>query len=141
MGRIIAGLGRGVVAVVAAAALAGCGAAVDDAADDGAVADDGGSDDGATGDATGGESVVEVEGLAFGEPSLTVAAGTTVVWRNIDGVPHTATAGTPDGTTGEFDVSIPGGGEAATTLTEPGTYPYFCEIHPSMTAELVVTEG
>ena len=114
--------------LVAGALLAGCGGDGAEPADD-------------AGDGGGGEAVVEVEGLAFTTPSISVAAGTTVVWRNADGVPHTATAGSPDGATGEFDVSIPAEGEGSTAVDEPGTYAYYCTIHPSMTAELVVTDG
>ena len=81
---------------------------------------------------------VTVRELAFQDASVTVPAGTAVTWTNEDSVAHTVTSGTPDETTGVFDEPLPAGGQATVTVEEPGTYAYFCEIHPSMTAELVV---
>jgi plastocyanin len=81
---------------------------------------------------------VVVRDIAFQEPSITVQAGTPVTWSNEDGVAHTVTAGTPEESTGEFDEELPAGGEVQVTLDDPGTYAYWCRIHPSMTAEVVV---
>jgi plastocyanin len=70
--------------------------------------------------------------------TVTVAAGTTVTFVNEDDVPHTATsgAGEPDGT---FDLDLPGAGGSATfTFDEPGSYDYYCRVHPSMTAVVEV---
>lgn len=79
---------------------------------------------------------------------LEVDAGTTVVWTNTDEIFHSVTAGTPDnpmpglfdgGTDGRDD---PPGGHPesfAFTVTEPGTYQYFCTRHPTaMSGTLVV---
>ncbi|MFO7779006.1 MAG: plastocyanin/azurin family copper-binding protein [Nitriliruptoraceae bacterium] len=139
---------------LALVALAGCGSGeVDDteepAAEEPAEGTDGDAGDAGDGDAgdadvdeqedasTSAPTVV-VRDIAFQEPSLTVAAGTTVTWSNEDGVGHTVTSGTPDAPTEVFDEELPSGTEVQITLDEPGTYAYWCRIHPSMTAEVVV---
>ena len=79
-----------------------------------------------------------VRDIAFQEPSVTVQAGTPVTWSNEDAVGHTVTSGTPEEPTEVFDEDLPDGGEVQVTLDEPGTYAYWCRIHPQMTAEVVV---
>lgn len=84
------------------------------------------------------------ESLRFDPPQLEVAAGTTVLVANVGGKPHTYTA--EDGSFGT-DVMTPGpeggrfaGTNATITLSEPGTFAVFCEIHPeAMRGEVVVT--
>lgn len=108
------------------------------AAEDGvteAPADDAADD--AT-EAAGEGPTVTVRDIAFQEQSVTVAAGTPVTWVNEDSVAHTVTSGTPDDATDVFDEELPAEGEVSITVDEPGTYPYWCRIHPNMTAELVV---
>jgi len=83
-------------------------------------------------EAPGGETVQAPIG-GFTLPSLTVAVGATVVWSNADGVPHTATA--RDGT---FDSGILNDNRYEFTFTEAGTFAYFCEVHPTMEAEIIV---
>lgn len=66
--------------------------------------------------------------------TLTVAAGTKVTWKNKDPEEHTATA-----ENGLFDGYLPGGGgEFTFTFNEPGTYKYYCDPHPIMTATVIV---
>lgn len=93
--------------------------------------------DGGT-EAAGEGPTVTVQDIAFQEQSVSAAAGTPVTWVNEDTVAHTVTAGSPDEPTGEFDEPLPADGEVTITVDEPGTYPYFCAVHPQMTAELVV---
>jgi len=86
-----------------------------------------------------GDEVV-VEGFRFSPQQLEVTTGTTVVWRNNDGINHTATAGQPDAVDGNFDVEMPEAGTSGEhTFDEPGTYAYFCRFHESMTGEIIVT--
>jgi nitrite reductase (NO-forming) len=75
---------------------------------------------------------------------LTVAVGTTVRWTNLDGVAHTVTSGTSDGTAGSPDGIFDSGffeeGETFTyTFTEEGSFPYFCTPHPWMKGTVTVT--
>jgi plastocyanin len=75
---------------------------------------------------------IVISGMAF-SGATTVSVGDTIEIVNNDEVPHTWTA--EDGT---FDVSV-GPGETATyTFEEAGEFPYFCEIHPSMTGTIIV---
>lgn len=77
---------------------------------------------------------VSIADFAFGGATV-VQPGEQITVSNVDGTPHTMTA-----KNGSFDTGIIGGG-AATTLTmptEPGTYQYFCSLHPSMVAEITV---
>ena len=76
--------------------------------------------------------------IAFDPPEITITAGESVTWRNVDIVPHTATSGNP----GEQDAGsifrVPGsgllgGGQSAShTFDEPGEFVYFCQVHPIM---------
>lgn len=90
------------------------------------------AEDGAAGPA------VLVRDVTFQDQSVTVQAGTPVTWNNEDTFDHTVTSGTPGEPTGVFDQDLPAGGQVSITVDEPGTYVYWCEIHPNMTAELVV---
>jgi plastocyanin len=99
-----------------------------------------------TGDAT----LTILEGSATqGNPdyqpdSLTVKQGDRIVVDNADAMPHTVTNGegpsdTDSGTL--FDTSIINGGESAVIDTagiEPGTYNYYCTVHPYMTGSLTI---
>lgn len=65
----------------------------------------------------------------------TVAVGQTVAWHNAAGTTHTATANGGTFNTG----NIGGGGTSAKiTMSTPGSFPYHCSIHPTMTGTLVV---
>jgi plastocyanin len=76
-----------------------------------------------------------------------VPAGNSIVWNNEDTVPHTATSGTgaQDPNSAQlFDTGIVNGGEESPAVqlqgaSEGQTIPYYCIIHPYMTAELTVT--
>ena len=80
------------------------------------------------------EVAIDIVDFAFVPATIEVPVGTTVTWTNQDGAPHTATA--DDGT---FDSgTLEQGGSFSFTFEEAGTYPYHCEIHPNMTAVIVV---
>ena len=85
----------------------------------------------AAGAAAGG--TVKMAGLAFAPGTLTVAKGSTVVFDNDDTAPHTVTARSGGVDSGVLDP----GKRFSTTVTEG--FDYFCQIHPSMTAKIVVT--
>jgi len=83
-----------------------------------------------------GGSAVAIDNFAFVPANLSVASGTTVTWTNQDDTPHTVSA--DDGRT--FDSSAFGRGKTfQVTAGAPGTYPYFCRIHPFMKGTLTVT--
>ena len=91
---------------------------------------------------TEGGITVVVEALSFPDQFVTVTAGQPVTFDNRDSVAHTVTAGTPDDSqddaAGAFDTDLPAGGEVTITVDDPGTYPFFCEIHQGSTGRLVV---
>ena len=77
---------------------------------------------------------VRISGFAFAPADLTIAPGDTVVWRNADLAPHTASAVTGDWDTGE----IAGGEAMGVTFEEPGKHRYSCAFHPQMTGRVRV---
>lgn len=127
-----------VLLVTFALAFAGC-TAPDDSMDDGM--DDGGDGGDAGGTMPAGEDNTEthhisIEDFQFGDGSLTITQGDTVVWTNNDSVAHTVDS--TDGT-GELDSgNIAPGATFEWTFDDAGTFEYRCDLHPSMTGEIVV---
>ncbi|MFN3337597.1 MAG: cupredoxin family copper-binding protein [Thermomicrobium sp.] len=81
-------------------------------------------------------TTVEVRIVNFGfEPAeLTVAAGTTVIWRNDSPTTHTVTA-----KNGAFDSGLLEAGQTFSFMfREPGTYEYWCTLHPEMLGRVIV---
>ena len=77
---------------------------------------------------------VRIEEFHFTPATLTVPVGTTVTWTNNDGTLHTVTSATKVFTSAGLD----DGGAFSYTFTSPGTYSYFCKLHPHMTGTIVV---
>jgi len=117
----------------------------------GACSSEGGSEAAATRDDSGIE--LEVVNIAFKPESVRIDTGTEVVWTNLDeSVHHTVTSGTTAGDSvpgvskgkparpdGVFDGDLPdASSEFRFTFDKPGTYTYFCRVHPSMTGEVIV---
>jgi plastocyanin len=92
---------------------------------------------------------VSIDGLAFKPPTITVAAGDTVTWTVTQsiGAQHSVTSGKPGGAdVGKvFDsgfVLQNNGDSYKFTFDTPGTYDYFCQVHPTqMTGTIDVTEA
>jgi plastocyanin len=81
---------------------------------------------------------VEIVDFAYDPDPVQVETGGKVIWQNMDSAPHTATADD-----GSFDTgTLEEGKLKSETFKEPGTYTYFCEIHPSMhgTVEVIDKE-
>ena len=77
---------------------------------------------------------------AFSPSAVTVRAGTTVQWTNMDHVAHTVTMGGHDEMGSGMDSGLMGHmGTFRYTFTEPGTFEYHCDPHPYMTGQVVVT--
>jgi len=81
---------------------------------------------------------VEVADFTFAPPTLTVAVGTTVTWHfDQPSAPHNVVSLT---TPVLFNSGGPKGkGTYSFTFTTAGTYPYLCQIHPTMRGTIVVT--
>jgi plastocyanin len=79
-------------------------------------------------------AVVHIKNFAFVPATLTVPAGTVVTFVNDDDEPHTVTA-----TNKSFDSEGLDKNAAWThAFTKPGSFAYFCELHPMMKGRLVV---
>jgi|GEM_PF-1194576 len=79
---------------------------------------------------------VTIQNFAFSPTTLTVPVGTTVTWTNADSTEHTVTSNTGAwADSGPIEPSH----TFSHTFTKPGTFAYHCEIHPFMTAKIIVT--
>jgi plastocyanin len=76
---------------------------------------------------------VLIKGFRFEPERLEVEAGDTVIWKNQDIVPHTATA-----RKGLDSKQIDAGGSWSYVVKQKGIYPYICTFHPTMKGQLVV---
>src|SRR5258708_37342319 len=74
---------------------------------------------------------VKIDNFSFGPTTLTVAAGTTVTWTNRDDIPHTVVSDDKVFKSKVLDTDE----KFSYTFTRPGTYGYFCSIHPKMTGK------
>lgn len=82
---------------------------------------------------------VIIQNYSFTPKELTISAGTTVTWINIDLYIHTVSAGTPDKISDEFDSGDMGiMGVYRYTFTKPGVYEYYCQPHPYMLGRIIV---
>jgi plastocyanin len=88
----------------------------------------------AAGSALAANGEVEIDQFAFIPQRITVKAGTTVTWINQDDVPHTIASSDKLFKSKALDT----GDKFSFTFTTPGTYAYFCSVHPHMTGAAVV---
>lgn len=86
------------------------------------------------GESNPGSIVVNIDNFSFGSGTLTVPPGTTVTWINRDDVPHTVVSTEKVFASSVLDTDD----KFSYTFTKPGTYPYYCSVHPKMTAKVVV---
>ena len=83
---------------------------------------------------------------AFSPNPIQTKVGDTIIWTNNDSVPHTVTSGTGpnDPNMGkDFDVGISTpispGSTFSHKFTTAGEFPYFCQIHPTMIGNVIVS--
>jgi plastocyanin len=84
------------------------------------------------------QNKIEIKDFAFNPQILTVKAGEKVTWINRDEEPHTIVSvekqfkkSTALDTDQEFSI----------TAGAPGTYTYFCSVHPKMTGTIIVEKS
>jgi amicyanin len=78
---------------------------------------------------------VSIDNFTFNPPTLRVKAGTKVTWTNKDDIPHgIASTGNAFARSQALDTDD----SFSFTFTKPGTYQYFCYIHPHMVGTIVV---
>jgi plastocyanin len=77
---------------------------------------------------------IKIDNFSFTPPTITVKAGTEVTWTNKDDIPHNVVSEDKS-----FKSKVLDTDEKFTyTASKPGTYTYYCSIHPKMTGKLVV---
>jgi len=80
------------------------------------------------------DPAVTIVDFRFSPATITVHVGETVTWVNDGSMPHSATA-----RDGSFNTGILAPGHSAShTFTQPGTFSYFCSVHPFMHGTIVV---
>jgi plastocyanin len=77
---------------------------------------------------------VKIDDFAFAPQHITVKAGTTVTWINDDDIPHTVASSTKLFRSKTLDTED----KFSFSFTTPGSYEYFCSLHPHMTGAIVV---
>jgi plastocyanin len=83
------------------------------------------------------QASVGVDNFSFTTPVITVKPGTAVTWTNHDDIPHTVTA--DDGPPPSFrSHPLDTGDQFARVFDKPGTYHYFCSLHPKMRGTVIV---
>jgi amicyanin len=80
-------------------------------------------------------TTVSIDNFTFTPQTVTVKAGTTVTWTNKDDIPHGIAA---TGNAFKRSNAMDTDDTYSFTFTTPGTYQYFCYIHPHMTGTIVV---
>ena len=86
--------------------------------------------------AAGSAHAVTMANYAFAPAALTVHVGDTVTWTNTDQAPHNVV--TTSGPTSITSPTLATHQSWSFTFTTPGTYKYFCYVHPFMTGTVVV---
>jgi plastocyanin len=79
---------------------------------------------------------IVIGNFTFEPSTLTVPAGTVLTWLNEDDAPHTVIGTDPASPIKSQPLDT--GERYSITLTKPGTYRYFCSLHPHMTGTVVV---
>jgi plastocyanin len=80
------------------------------------------------------EQTVSIKEFMFSPVSITVAPGTTVRWKNLDGEPHTIRSVEATFRSNALDQND----SFTFKFDKPGTYRYVCSIHPQMVGTIVV---
>ena len=85
--------------------------------------------------AGGGQQQVVVDNFSFAPTTTAVPVGSTITWTNRDDVPHNIVS-----TEQKFKSPVLDTDEQFShTFDAPGTYKYYCSIHPKMTGQVVVS--
>lgn len=77
---------------------------------------------------------VTIDNFSFTPATVTVKPGTQITWQNRDDIPHKVVSSDNLFKSKTLDTDD----KFTFTFTQPGTYVYFCSIHPKMTGKIVV---
>jgi plastocyanin len=78
---------------------------------------------------------VTIDNFSFSPTPIAIPVGTTLTWTNHDDVPHTVVS---DDQQQFKSKALDTDEKFSHTFDKPGTYPYFCSIHPKMVAKVIV---
>ena len=93
------------------------------------------ADDGAKSSAGGKVNKIEIKDFMFNPQKITVKSGEKITWVNRDEEPHTVVSvGKKFPKSSGLDTDQ----EYSIVAGAPGTYEYFCSVHPKMTGIIVV---
>jgi plastocyanin len=81
---------------------------------------------------------IEIKDFAFNPQTITVKSGEKITWINRDEEPHTVVS-----VEKQFKKSTALDTDQEFTITAgaPGSYTYFCSVHPKMTGTIVVVKS
>jgi plastocyanin len=84
------------------------------------------------------QNTIEIKDFAFNPQTITVKSGQTITWINRDEEPHTVVS-----VEKQFKKSSALDTDQSFTITAgaPGSYTYFCSVHPKMTGTIVVVKS
>lgn len=79
---------------------------------------------------------IKIDNFSFTPPTMTVKVGTEITWTNKDDIPHNVVAEDKSFKSKVLDTDE----KFTMTASKPGTYTYYCSIHPKMKGKLVVEQ-
>jgi plastocyanin len=90
-----------------------------------------------TGTSGAGQNKIEIKDFAFKPQTITVKSGEKLTWINRDEEPHTVVS-----VEKQFKKSpaLDTDQEFTVVASSPGTYSYFCSVHPKMTGTIIVKQ-
>ena len=90
-----------------------------------------------TGSSGAGQNKIEIKDFAFNPQTITVKSGEKITWINRDEEPHTVVS-----VEKQFKKSSALDTDQDFTVVagSPGTYTYYCSVHPKMTGTIVVKQ-
>lgn len=82
---------------------------------------------------------INISNFSFNPSTITIKKGSIVTWVNQDSAPHRIASGS--GSPANFSSNnLNKGNTYQFTFNQTGTFNYYCAVHPSMTAKIIVTE-
>ncbi|HJY20594.1 MAG TPA: cupredoxin family copper-binding protein [Chthoniobacterales bacterium] len=88
-----------------------------------------------TGTSGASQNKIEIKDFAFNPQTITVKSGDKITWINRDEEPHTVVS---VGKKFQRSSGLDTDQEFSIIAGAPGTYEYFCSVHPKMTGTIVV---
>jgi len=81
------------------------------------------------------QNIISIDNFTFKPETMTVSGGATVTWVNHDDIPHLVVIlADKNSKSPVLDTDQ----EFSYKFVTPGTYEYFCSLHPKMTGKIVV---